>query len=89
MPWEAAWPSRECCSTECKQVGDMSNITAVAKRFFEACETGKGWEGCRAYCTPNASFAAQAELLAEVRTLQGYADWMKGLLTFIPTDAMS
>jgi hypothetical protein len=29
----------------------MSNITAVAKQFFAACETGKGWEGCRAYCT--------------------------------------
>ena len=56
----------------------MSDITAVAKQFFEACETGKGWEVCRAYCTPNASFAAQAEPLAEVRTLQQYADWMKG-----------
>ena len=22
----------------------MSNITAVAKQFFEACEAGKGWE---------------------------------------------
>ena len=31
-----------------------------------------------------ASFAAQAEPVAEVRTLQGYADWMKGLLTFMP-----
>jgi len=62
----------------------MSNVTAVAKQFFEACETGKGWEGCRAYCTPKASFAAQAEPVAEVRTLQGYADWMKGLLTFMP-----
>ena len=62
----------------------MSNITAVAKQFFEACETGKGWEGCRAYCTPNASFSAQAEPLAEIRTLQGYADWMKGLLSFMP-----
>ena len=62
----------------------MSNITSVAKQFFEACETGKGWEGCRAYCTSNASFSAQAEPLAEVRTLQGYADWMKGLLSFMP-----
>ena len=62
----------------------MSNITTVAKQFFEACETGKGWEGCQAYCTPNASFSAQAEPLAEVRTLRGYADWMKGLLSFMP-----
>ena len=60
----------------------MSSITVVAKKFFEACEAGRGWEGCQAYCTPNASFSAQAEPLAGVRTLQEYADWMRGLLTF-------
>ena len=62
----------------------MSNITAVAEQFFAACETGKGWEGCRAYCAPDASFSAQAEPLADIRTLEGYADWMKGLLSFMP-----
>jgi predicted ester cyclase len=67
-----------------EEEGGMANITAVAKQFFEACETGKGWEGCRVYCTPSASFSAQAEPLAEIRTLQGYADWMKGLLSFMP-----
>jgi predicted ester cyclase len=59
-------------------------ITVTARAFFEACEAGKGWQGCRAYCTPDASFAAQAEPLADVRTLEQYADWMKGLLTFMP-----
>ena len=53
-----------------REEGDMSNITAVAKQFFEACETGKGWEGCQAYCTPSASFSSQAEPLAEISTLQ-------------------
>jgi predicted ester cyclase len=62
----------------------LSNITTVARQFFEACETGKGWDGCRAYCTPDATFSAQAEPLAEVRTLEGYSNWMKGLLTFMP-----
>jgi len=57
----------------------MSNITAVAKQFFAACETGKGWEGCRAYCTADASFSAPAEPLADIRTLHGYADWIKEL----------
>ena len=38
----------------------MPNITAVAKQFFEACEAGKGWEICQAYCAPDASFSAQA-----------------------------
>jgi predicted ester cyclase len=62
----------------------MPTITDVANRFFEACETGKGWDGCQAYCTPDASFAAQAEPLAAVRTLRDYAGWMKGLLSFTP-----
>src|ERR1700690_775166 len=62
----------------------MSTITAVAKQFFEACEAGKGWDVCQAYCTPDASFSAQDEPLAGVRTLGDSAAWMKGLLTFMP-----
>jgi hypothetical protein len=48
----------------------MASITEIADKFFVACETGKGWEGCKAYCTPHATFAAQAEPLADVRRLQ-------------------
>lgn len=62
----------------------MSKITEIAEQFFGACEAGKGWEACKVYCTPDASFSAQAEPLAGVRTLEEYADWMKGLLTFMP-----
>ena len=62
----------------------MASITTVAKQFFEACETEKGWQVCREYCTPKATFAAQAEPLVNVHTLGEYADWMKGTLTFIP-----
>ena len=62
----------------------MASIGETAEKFFVACETGKGWEGCSAYCTPNATFAAQAEPLSDVRTLQQYCDWMRGLLGFIP-----
>src|SRR5918912_1978426 len=61
-----------------------TEITETAMAFFEACETGKGWEGCSAHCHPNASFSAKAEPLADVRTLQEYTDWMKALLDFIP-----
>ena len=64
----------------------MASITATAKEFFAACETGKGWEVCQAWCTPGASFAAQAEPLLEVKTLAAYTDWMKGLMTVL-TDA--
>ncbi len=62
----------------------MPAITTVAQQFFEACEAGKGWEACQAYCTPNASFSAQAEPLAGIHTLREYADWMKGLLSCMP-----
>lgn len=62
----------------------MASITEIAAKFFEACETGKGWDGCKVYCKPNATFSAQAEPLANVHTLQQYTDWMKAVLTFIP-----
>lgn len=59
-------------------------IETTARDFFEACETGKGWEGCKAYCHDGATFSAQAAALSGVTTLEAYADWMKGLLTPIP-----
>jgi len=62
----------------------LKPITEIAKHFFEACETGKGWAGCRQYCHPDATFSAQAEPLAEVRSLQEYTDWMRDLLTYVP-----
>jgi hypothetical protein len=62
----------------------MALITATAKEFFDACETGKGWEGCKTYCTADATFSAQAEPLAEVKTLAQYTDWMKGLFGPLP-----
>ena len=66
----------------------MSEVTTapvveVARAFFDACETGKGWEGCQQFCTPGASFSAQAEPLNDVHTLEQYTDWMKGLLTIL------
>jgi steroid delta-isomerase-like uncharacterized protein len=61
-----------------------TSITAVAEAFFEACEKGEGWEVCRAYCTPAATFCAQAEPLLEVKTLSEYTDWMKGMITALP-----
>jgi hypothetical protein len=62
----------------------MVTITEVAERFFKACKTGEGWEGYAGFCTPNATCAAQAEPLAGITNLSEYAEWMKGLLTFMP-----
>ena len=62
----------------------MASIASVAETFFAACETGKGWEGCRAYCAPDATFSAQAEPLLEVKTVEQYTEWMKAILTILP-----
>jgi predicted ester cyclase len=56
----------------------------AAELFFDACETGKGWAGCKQYCHPDATFSAQAGALAGVTTLEGYTEWMKGLFTPVP-----
>ncbi|MEM8595706.1 MAG: nuclear transport factor 2 family protein [Pseudomonadota bacterium] len=56
----------------------------TAKAFFEACETGEGWAGCAQYCSDGASFSCQSAALADVQTLEAYAEWMKGLLTPLP-----
>lgn len=61
----------------------MPSMTEKARAFFTACEEGKGWDVCSAYCTPAATFAAQAEPLADVKTVQQYTEWMKGLLTVL------
>ena len=62
----------------------MSKILGPAKRFFEACETGKGWDTCKMFCDPNATFSSQTGALADISTLEGYTEWMKNLFTPIP-----
>jgi hypothetical protein len=62
----------------------MSSIKETAEKFFDACETGKGWEGCQPYCHTGATFSAQAGALSGVDTLQAYTDWMKGLFIPVP-----
>ncbi len=60
------------------------SMSETAMKFFDACETGKGWEVCREWCADGATFSCQAGALAEVTTLEGYTEWMKGLLTPVP-----
>lgn len=49
-----------------------------AKKFFVACETPSGWEGCKDYVAAGATFDAQSEPLAEITTVEAYCDWMAG-----------
>lgn len=62
----------------------MSNNLETAKQFFEACETGKGWEGCAEFSHPEATFSAQATVLSDISTLEDYCEWMKNLLIPVP-----
>ena len=62
----------------------MSAILEPAKQFFEACETGQGWDACKAFCDPGATFSSQTGVLADISTLEDYCEWMKGMMTPIP-----
>ena len=65
----------------------MSTLSGSARKFFDACETGKGWAECRQYCHADATFSAQSEALTGVDTLEAYTEWMKGLLDILPDGA--
>lgn len=60
------------------------SLEQTAREFFDACETGQGWDACKTWCHGDATFACQADALADVSTLEGYAEWMKGLLVPVP-----
>ncbi len=50
-----------------------------ATKFFHACESLQGWDGCRQFVAPGAGFEAQCEPLAGVDTVEAYCEWMAGL----------
>ena len=60
-------------------------LRETALAFFDACETGKGWEECARYCHADGGFRAQSAALAEVTTLEGYTQWMKAMYGPMPT----
>lgn len=62
----------------------MSDLKSKAIAFFDACETGQGWDICKAYCADDASFSAQSAAIADITMLSAYCEWMKGLLTILP-----
>lgn len=62
----------------------MAANLETAKQFFEACETGKGWEACKEYAHADASFSSQTTALADIASLEAYCEWMKNLFTPVP-----
>ena len=55
------------------------NAFENATKFFHACENSQGWSGCKEFVAPGASFVAQCEPLVDVKSVEGYCDWMAGL----------
>ncbi len=82
MLWMEHRPERWPSALE--QESDMSSMRESAERFFDACETGGGWDSCKEFCNAEATFSAQAGALEGVETLEAYTEWMKGLLTPVP-----
>ncbi|WP_076419855.1 hypothetical protein [Colwellia sp. UCD-KL20] len=58
----------------------MSNTLEVAHQFFDACETGKGWDFFSKFCDLDATFSSQTSALEGISSLGAYCDWMKSLL---------
>lgn len=56
----------------------------TAEAFFHACESGKGWDACRQYCHPDATFSAQAQPLSDVDTVADYTGWMQAQYEALP-----
>lgn len=51
----------------------------TATDFFHACETLKGWEGCKQYVAPGGRVFRSVEPLVDIDTVEGYANWMAAL----------
>ena len=58
-----------------------------AIKFFHACESAAGWEGCREYVVDDAPFDAQSEPLVEITTVAAYCDWLAGFGTVTAPNA--
>ncbi len=61
----------------------MGQMNETAAAFFDACESGQGWDGCSQYCTDDATFSAQSEAIGDLTDLRSYTEWMKGILTIL------
>jgi len=63
------------------------NAFENATKFFVACETPLGWEACKPFVQDGATFTAQSEPLADVKSIETYCQWMHGFGTVTTPDA--
>ena len=57
-----------------------------ANKFFDACESAEGWEGCKQYVADGAAFFAQCEPLTEIETVKAYCEWVTDFSPIIARD---
>ncbi len=62
----------------------MNTIETIATDFHHACMTGKGWQECQQYCTPDATFTHEGTMFADTNTLQAYVTFIEHVLTPVP-----
>jgi len=58
----------------------MSTIADHALAFFDACGTGRGWDGCAAFRHADATFPRRGETFGGRRTVHEYVEAMKGMI---------
>ena len=52
-------------------------MLGVAEKFFWPCDEGKGWDSCKEYCHPNATFKTDADTLVHLDRLEDYVECLK------------
>jgi len=62
----------------------MDSITRRPGNSSTPARAGKAGPYGRQWCAPDATFPHRRSHSRDVRTLEQYADWMKGLLQFMP-----
>jgi len=62
----------------------MTTIETTATSFHHACMTGKGWQECQQYCSPDATFTHEGEMFADIHSLEAYAAFLENAFTPVP-----
>ena len=60
----------------------------IAEKFFWPCDEGKGWDYCKEYCHPNATFKTDADTLVHLDRLEDYVEWTRARDTAIQSSLL-
>jgi hypothetical protein len=65
-----SWGGAKVTSPKESKMAAFENAT----KFFHACESLEGWDGCKQYVADGATFTGQCEPPADVTTVEGYCE---------------